>query len=395
MLREKGFVPACGRRRVLEVGPEREHIDARLVCFAGIGVASEHHGFGGEAARAAHPDRAQAGVGFVHFRDANDRVVAAHENVAVVHEKAVGDLAEPRKRFVISGDKRLTAGVCTRHDEEQVDRLMLEPGRAGGAPEVFVKEEGVKRRIREHHADFDESVGDAAEGALGKIQALSRKDDRLRGRKEEPLFFVIQLNDGLRRGDVGRHDRQRLFIAVLAGAQSGDRLRAARVADEMKAPDSLHRDDFARKDRSQGVFNGVARNRTAGSVSENEFRSAYGTGIGLRVEAPIERIFVFAQTVGAHRKPCHRGLRTVVGERMRDREARSAVRAVCEGVAPAPPLGVEHIGKTCIARCRIRRNGGRHVPARARSRDGEVFKPLAFGRVHFDRIDAREGRLFV
>jgi hypothetical protein len=56
----------------------------------------------------------------------------------------------------------------------------------------------------------------------------------------------------------------------------------------------------------------------------------------LGMEASVQRIFIFAQTVRAERKVGHGCFRTVVGDAGDDTVAGSAVRAVYERVMVAP-----------------------------------------------------------
>ena len=102
----------------------------------------------------------------------------------------------------------------------------------------------------------------------------------------------------------------------------------------MKAPEALYGGNAARKNHFKCSGNRVARNDVTLIVGEREFRAADRTGIWLRVEAPVGRIFVFGAADQTHRKDRHGGLCTVIGNTARNRVARTAVRAVSEGVAP-------------------------------------------------------------
>src|SRR5262249_40293106 len=64
--------------------------------------------------------------------------------------------------------------------------------------------------------------------------------------------------------------------------------------------------------------------------------AAIRTCIRLRVESPVERVFIFAPACGAHRKGTHRRVLTIIGESLDNRESRAAIRAVGEGIQISP-----------------------------------------------------------
>ena len=200
----------------------------------------------------------------------------------------------------------------------------------------------MERRIRQHDAKFADPVGDARQfKARLRLVFVGfdafEEDDGVGGRKKH-LFFrrrdMHKLADGL---SVCGHHCQRLLAAALTGAQPFNRQRVARVADEVKASDPLNRNNFAAGNRCSGSPNRVAGigNRAASGIRPRQLWSAHRTGIGLSMKAPVSRIFIFLQTGRTHRKHRHGRLRTIVGKGARNRKARTAVRAVGEGVARA------------------------------------------------------------
>ncbi len=90
--------------------------------------------------------------------------------------------------------------------------------------------------------------------------------------------------------------------------------------------------------------------------ADRNSRPAFPAGIGLRMEASIGRISVFAGATRAHLESLHRSCRAVVRQRVDDGEARPAVRAVDERVAIAPVVGVEQLGQAIVAGGQV----GRH-----------------------------------
>ena len=69
------------------------------------------HGFGRDAASAAHPERQ-----VVH--KAHNRIIAPDENLTVMHEELVCNLPKTKNGFVVVNHKGLSAGIGARHDEE-------------------------------------------------------------------------------------------------------------------------------------------------------------------------------------------------------------------------------------------------------------------------------------
>lgn len=71
--------------------------------------------------------------------------------------------------------------------------------------------------------------------------------------------------------------------------------------------------------------------------------------------APVRRILVLTQAVGAERESFHGGPRAVVGQFFYDREAWAAVDAGYERVFVAPVTWVEHLAQAIFAEREIRR----------------------------------------
>lgn len=89
--------------------------------------------------------------------------------------------------------------------------------------------------------------------------------------------------------------------------------------------------------------------RISSCVHEEEPRSAIEAGIGLRMIAAIGHVGVLGGALRAHLESAHGGHGAVVGEVLDDGEARSAVRAVDEGVVVTSVLRVEELAYTGVA----------------------------------------------
>ena len=102
-------------------------------------------------------------------------------------------------------------------------------------------------------------------------------------------------------------------------ADAADREHSAGTQD-------LHRGGHCRR---------VARDARAPRFDERQVRPADRTRHRLGVETAIERVLVLATARGAQRESRHAGVCTVVGQRLDQRVARAALRAVDERIAVA------------------------------------------------------------
>ncbi len=130
-------------------------------------------------------------------------------------------------------------------------------------------------------------------------------------------------------------------------AQSPHCLLIPRVGQKLKPADAFERDDAAGGQGLCGVLN-----------REVDLRPADRAGVGLGMEAPVERVGVFAPAVRAHLELAHGRVWPVVGNVEDDGEARAAVGAVGEGVQMTPVVGVEKLGKAGRASSEIGQYGG-------------------------------------
>ena len=120
-------------------------------------------------------------------------------------------------------------------------------------------------------------------------------------------------------------------------------------------------------------------------------RATDRAGVGLRVEAAVERVVVLALAGRALREARHAGVRPVVGQRAGDREARPAVRAVDERVAMTAVGRIEQLVEAGGAHRGVGRDAGAHhaVPALD---DAETRRRRLRDRRRLDLRDARQRR---
>ncbi len=91
----------------------------------------------------------------------------------------------------------------------------------------------------------------------------------------------------------------------------------------------------------------------------DQLRATHRAGVGLGVEAAICWVVVFGLASGTHRESGHGRRRPVVRNAEHDGVPRAAVRAVREGVAVAPVVGVVDLGEAVVAGCGI--DADRHI----------------------------------
>ena len=116
---------------------------------------------------------------------------------------------------------------------------------------------------------------------------------------------------------------------MLAPTQLRDRDGIGCIANQMKPAETFYGRDFAALNLSKQLSNFILTgDRRTGFVFQFNMRSAYVTGIRLRVKSAVKRILVLLQTVRAHRKNFHARLRAVIGQLGSDGVAGTAVRAV-------------------------------------------------------------------
>ena len=178
-----------------------------------LGAARQHRDRRGAAATV---DRRRArSRGAAQQRTAR-RVDAAHHRVVdadvdrpVVAEDAVGDAAEPR-----AGRRRRGRRSARRTRSRDVSTI--------GSPTAARSRwcSGVYGSITPSSATPGATAGaTGASGRRGPARSAGAGD------VEQVGAAVVELDEPARRGHVGGHQRERLVLAVLAGAQRGDGAR--------------------------------------------------------------------------------------------------------------------------------------------------------------------------
>ncbi len=324
-------------------------------------------GIGSEAARP--PER--------HDRLAqhpNHGIIVARIDIAIVEQELVRDLCQSLDRLAIADGDRLFAQVAARHHERPVEAS---------------QQQMVERRVRKHQPQSVEPWRDV--GGDLCVRPPPHQDDRSfaalqrveldLGRRAQPLSPL----------QVGDHQRERLAVSALARTQPRHRLRARGVARQLKATQPLDGDDLSLAQQLRALLDRVRAPRLHLAVAQPHLGTTRRTGHRLRVEAPVAWVLVLAPAIVAHGETAHRRAPAVVGQRLDDREAGSAVRAVGERVAIAAVGGIEQLAQTRVAGGRIGRDG---LPAFVQLARDDLEGGETAGLLLLDLhlVDPRQGR---
>ena len=246
----------------------------------------------------------------------------------------------------------------------------------------------VQRRVGQHHAELGAARRDRRRhGARRRAAAPARSGARARtaGVSASP-----ELDERRGRLDVGRHQRERPVLAVLARAQPRHRGLVVGAAGEVVAAEALDRDDRAVEQQRRG--RDASRRRPTASPSRTAGpQSGQALGCAWKRRSPGSSYSAWQRC--AHGEAGHRRQRPVVGHAAHDREARAAVGAVDERVAIAAVGGVEELGQAVVAGRGVGRRPARpRSPPAGLSRIRNPRSPVGRQRRPRHRLDRRQRR---
>ncbi len=279
--------------------------------------------------------------------DANDGIIAAAQDIAIVNEVSIGDAVEPAEGFgVIDGDG-LFAEVGAGHDK----RVEFGAG----------KEEMVKRGVRQKNAQKMIARSNAFREA-GVGLARKQDDGPLDGEKEF-AGCIIEDAEAVNVLNTAKHDGKRLFDAALPCAEQLNGGFRAGIAGEMKPAEALYGNDAILLEQANGFAQrfGHVERHTIGRA-EQQLRPTIPAGVWLRVETAIGGIVILSLAGGAHLESGHGSTRAVVGNIANDGEARAAIGAIDKGITETAVAGIHHFAQAIGAHGDVRRDerfGGR------------------------------------
>ncbi len=297
MLAEKNVVTDGDGDRVLEVTSDGEHrrqavrhANAQRRVTAGPAQDS------GAAARQPH-----------------NRIVAGADDGAIVHQEMIGNVFQARRGFFVGNGDGLVAAVAAGGDQRKA---------------ALLHQQMMQRRVWQHDAEIRRAVGHVPRnvGAGAGLEENNRRGLRLE------RFELRRRNAAVLVGhrDGRHHEREWLFLAMLALAETRDRSRLTGVAQKLESANAFQGNDLALAQSGCGVGDGAA-----------ELWPADWARVGLGVEAAVGRVLVFLAASRAERKLPHRRIGPVVRNVDDDGVARSAVGAVGEGIKKAAVGGIE------------------------------------------------------
>ena len=339
-------------------------------------------GRGFEACRQFDRARGEAAGPAKHARfsvhDANDEIVDAVGDPAIVRQRIAGDTGKLLARLAVIYDWRRPGHVAAGHHQRHVHLL---------------QKQEMERGRGQHEAQRVEA-GRHAAGQMSRT-AGAQQDDR--GLRSCELALLVGTDAAVLANDVevARHQRERLGRAALQLPQLCERRDIGRVAGQMVATDALDREDFAVTYKVGGALDVVARGMAVARRGSQRDQSCNGatprTGDCLGVEATITRIIVFATAIRTQLERRHRGRRAIVRNRGDNAQSRSAMRTAREGIAIMAVVAVAQFGPAGRADRSVRRDLRASPAARALC-DTKFGAQLTRIRPGLDRIHARQWR---
>ena len=218
--------------------------------------------------------------------DTNDRVVARRMDLAIVHQEAVAEVAQPRDRIVVEVGERFAGEIAARHHER---------GRTAEEQQV------VHRRRRQH--DPEQRVAGSDELRDRRVGPGAEQHDRSGRGDQLGGLGVVHLGEPAGLVEVGHHHRERLVGTSFATPQTRDGGIIGCVAGEVVSAETLDPDGSSAVDRGQCRLERVAASpphRIAGGRAVVQHRPAVVTSDRLGVVPPVGRIVIFRALQASH-----------------------------------------------------------------------------------------------
>ena len=296
-----------------------------------------------------------------------------------MHQERVGDIREPAPCLIVVDGDWLFAQVCGSHHK--------------GIHAGIGEEKMLEWRIGQVDAEPGNAWSDGGRDAV--LGPSLSEDNGARRCLEECLFLGRERTEVTRSIEVANHDCEWLAVAVLALSQTFDGRFVGGVHGEVEPADAFDCEHFTAEKPLNRLGNWifVFDPYTLGCF-EPDLRAARPAGVWLGVKSPVQGIFVFGPTLGAHGKDSHRGLRPVVRNAARDGETRPAVCAVEKWIAIAAVRGVEQLAKAVGASCGVGWDSGGDLSQNFTDGNSKTCFPIARQLMRFNGIDAgKEGCL--
>ncbi len=108
--------------------------------------------------------------------DSQHGVIAAHNNVPIMHEQYIGNLTQTFKGLVVPLHKGLSMGVGTRHHQGE-GLGCAQPGNASGTAGGLMKQQILQGSVGQHHADLIQPRSHSSQNGV-EISLLAKQHDR-------------------------------------------------------------------------------------------------------------------------------------------------------------------------------------------------------------------------
>ena len=198
-------------------------------------------------------------------------VVTRDLDVAIVHEKCIGEIGEPLIGFDVVFDDGLFTPVGGRHHQRGI-----------------IEKQVVKRRVGKHDADVAIAGRDARRERAVSVVERAEEHDRPLSAYEELRFVVVYHGERLHHVEIAGHDRERFLHASFASAERLQCFVGARIAGEVEAPDAFTATTpplasarladsiaVAVESSSVGTLAGCSENQTRGPHAGHAFGCAW------------------------------------------------------------------------------------------------------------------------
>src|ERR1700735_1704040 len=137
------------------------------------------------------------------------------------------------------------------------------------------------------------------------------------------------------------------------------------------------------------IQRGLVAANLAATVTPVQGRPAFGARQWLGMETAVERVTVLGGAAVAQSEAIERRIRPIVGERANQRVARSALRAVNEGVSITPRTWIAQFLQTLIACEQVGRNMYLRLRTGRARQNAESFVRLNWHRLDIEQPRAR------
>ena len=202
-----------------------------------------------------------------------------------MQQETAGNAVQLFHRFIVAVHHGSVRKIGARHDEHVY---------------IIAEEQIVQRGIRQHNADKAVFTD-----MLQPLPLLPQQDD---GTAETVKYLLLVLRDEAnfsRAFNIAAHDRERLFIALLAAAQLADDGGIVTAAGKVYPAEPLDGDDLPGPDALLGKLYRVALHWVSISIQKEHLRAAVRAAVRLGMIAPILNIVILPVTVRAHGESAH------------------------------------------------------------------------------------------